>query len=94
MVYVKPAPPVDPALPVGRLESATHAELAAVGREGSIRGIHALVIARQIDQSPPNAVAALSKEYREVLALALEGTKVEYDALDELRARRDAKRAV
>lgn len=94
MVYVKPAPPVDPDLPAGRLESATRAELAAVGRTETIRGIHALVIARQIDQAPPNAIAALSKEYREVLALALEGTKVEYDALDELRARRDAKRAV
>lgn len=94
MPYRKPAPPVNPDAPPGRLESATLTELAAVGREGSIRGIHALVIARQIDQSPSNAVAALSKEYREVLALALEGTKVEYDALDELRARRDAKRAV
>lgn len=77
------------------LTASTLTELAAVGREGTALGQAALLLAYRIDRSQadaPQAVAALVKQHNATLADALRGAGRK-SALDELKARRDAKRA-
>lgn len=81
----------------GPVTAATRRELAAAGREESALGQGALAAARRIDtptSDSGSAVASLIREHRAALAEALDGAKPAMDDLDELRARRDAKRHV
>lgn len=69
------------------------AELDAAGRADTYLGAAALALADRIDQSTAvMGFAALVKELRATMDAALAGVKKVADPLDELRARRDAKR--
>ncbi|MGZ4617166.1 MAG: hypothetical protein ACXV3F_00250 [Frankiaceae bacterium] len=70
------------------------AELEAAGRAETYLGACALALAERIDQSTAvMGYAALIKELRSTMDQALEGVAKETDSLDELKRRRDAKRA-
>jgi hypothetical protein len=71
------------------LLEAVRRELVAAGRESSALGVAALALAAQIDAAPR---ADLVKEFRATLAAAVDGAQAAASPLDELRARRDAKR--
>lgn len=77
------------------LVDAVRAELEAADRLGTIAGQHAMELATRIVAAPGmnTGVAALSKQLQAVLAEALQGVGAVADPLDELRARRDRKRA-
>jgi hypothetical protein len=70
------------------------AELTAAGCEFSSLGAQAIQIARRMTNTfdTGSAFAALSKELRAVMGLAMSSATPEANPLDELRARRDAKR--
>jgi hypothetical protein len=77
------------------LVAAVVAELTAAGREGSALGVQAIHLAQRLDLSrfdTGGGLAALSKELRAVMAAALQNAAVAADPVDELKARRDAKR--
>jgi len=88
------APQVD--RPVTGLIDAVTAELEAAEKLNSVAGQHALELANRIVSAPGmnTGVAALSKQLQAVLAEALKGASKQVNPLDELRARRDRKRAV
>lgn len=88
-----PAPVVDRSM--SGLVDAVTAELEAAGRVNTVAGQHALELANRIVNAPGmnTGVAALSKQLQAVLAEALRNSSVAVNPLDELRARRDAKRA-
>ncbi|AYQ98227.1 hypothetical protein SEA_CHEWBACCA_1 [Mycobacterium phage Chewbacca] len=89
------APPVSSAAPASGLIETVQAALEEAGRLNTIAGQHALELARRIVHAPGmnTGVAALSKQLQAVLAEALAGsTAVAADPVDELKARRDAKR--
>lgn len=88
-----PAPVVNRA--VSGLVDAVEAELEAAGKLNSMIGQHAMELANRIVSAPGmNAgVASLSKELSRVMAEALKVSTAKANPLDELRARRDAKRA-
>jgi hypothetical protein len=76
--------------------AATEAELDSVGRLETPLGQAALVLAVRLEAShrePGTALAALVREHRAALAEAMRGARVAADPVDELRARRDRKRA-
>lgn len=79
--------------PIGpdSLEAATLAHLQEVERADSVLGVQAVSLARLIESpsTMPSAVAALSREFREVMKAAMEGVAAQADPLDELRARRE-----
>ena len=77
---------------LGKLERATLRKLEAAERAETVEGVHALVLAAQIDGAPPAAVGGLSKAFLTAMEVALDGVGIAADPLDELRARRDAKR--
>lgn len=82
----------DPAVATTR--SRVQAELDAAGRGETYLGAAALALADRIDQSTAvMGFAALVKELRATMDAALAGAKAKGDELDELRARRDRKRA-
>lgn len=91
----KPKPPQLVQTPSSGLVDAVRAELEATGRLGTIAGQHAMELATRIVSAPGmnTGVAALSKQLQAVLADALRGANVAADPLDELRKRRDRKRA-
>lgn len=69
-------------------------ELQAAGRSETYLGACALALADRIDQATAvMGYAALIKELRATMDAALEGAEKETDDLDELKRRRDAKRA-
>jgi hypothetical protein len=70
-------------------------ELAAAGRLNSSLGRQAILLAGRIGAPADtgSSVAAVSKELRAVMAKALDDAEAGVDPLDELRARRDRKRA-
>lgn len=74
------------------LVAAVIAELEAAGRRSSALGVQAVVMARAVEAAETGA-AALSKELRAVMAAALRDAPAAPDLVDELKARRDAKRA-
>jgi len=78
------------------LIAAVTAELEAAGRLNTVAGQHALELANRIVNAPGmnTGVAALSKQLQAVLAEALRdaATSGAVDPVDELKARRDAKR--
>lgn len=78
------------------LVAAVIAELEAAGRRSSALGVAAIILAREMcgPVFSGAAFAALSKELRATMALALRDVPAAPDLLDELRARRDAKRLV
>jgi uncharacterized tellurite resistance protein B-like protein len=78
----------------GDLVSAVIAELTAAGREQSSLGAQAVELARRMSQfDTGGGLAALSKELRAVMSVALSSAVAADDPVDELRARRVAKRA-
>jgi hypothetical protein len=77
------------------LVAAVKAELAAAGCDGSSLGAQAIQLARRMAPGTfdtGSAYASLSKELRSVMAQAMAGATQAADPLDELKARRDAKR--
>lgn len=94
-----PAPVVEltPAAPrpSGGVTEATVAELSAVGAMESSAGRRALVLAGLLDDPPPmslGAVAGWSREHGAAMVQALASGTGVVSAVDELRARRRAKR--
>ena len=85
----------EPDAPVGAL-GAVLAELQAAGRLDSSAGQAAVALARRIDDGAESSsgLAALTREMRAAMAEALSRVEASGDALDELRARREARRAV
>jgi hypothetical protein len=85
--------------PLSGLEQAVARELEQAGQFGSLRGQVqgqiALELAYRIGsgRESATAVAALVKELRATMAAALAGVAPAADPLDEIRARRDRKRA-
>lgn len=88
-------PPAADGGDVPLLIAATISELVAAGRLGTTIGQQAVKLAeRMVNRSETgSAVASLSKELRATMVEALKGTAQEADPIDELRARRDRKRA-
>jgi hypothetical protein len=79
------------------VQDATRAELEAAGRLDSAAGRKALALADLIDNPPPltwSSIAGWSREHGAAMAAALAGAEVATtrSTLDEIRARRDAKR--
>jgi hypothetical protein len=73
---------------------ATLAELSAAGRESTALGTAALALAARIDVGADtgSALASAVKQLGATMAEALQGVRGSTSLLDELRARRDAKR--
>ena len=95
----KPPKPTaeDESTPPGAVEEATLAELRAVDRVATAAGQRALALARLIDSPPKGSLGSAAGWHREhgsAMALATAGTEVPRasSVLDEIRARRDAKR--
>lgn len=78
----------------GAVELATRARLEAAGRAGDALGLAALTLARRIDADidTGSGLVALVREHAQTLAAAMEGVAPTQDPLDELNARREAKR--
>lgn len=78
----------------GPVAARTRRELAEAGREDSALGQAALVMAWRLDQraDTASAMAAGLKQLEATLSSAVRGATVVSSPLDELRARRDAKR--
>lgn len=76
------------------LAAAVRAQLDAAGRAGSPLGMQAVTLAARVESPHETgaAVAALSRELRTVLDVALAGVAVAADPVDELRVLRDRKR--
>ncbi len=73
--------------------SSVLAELTAAGRQNTALGVLAVQLAQRMTQfDTGGGLAALSKELRAVMAAALQEAPASADLIDELRARRDAKR--
>ena len=83
--------PVEP----GRVHARTLAALQSAERDETPLGAVALTLAEQIDAGGHAATgyAALAKQLEATLASALDGVKLTVTAVDELRARRERRRA-
>jgi len=77
------------------LTDAATRELEAADRLDTVLGQAALVLARRIESPMETgaSIASMTKQLRETLADALKGAQQAADPLDEIRARRDSKRA-
>lgn len=86
-----PAPVAD----VGIVYAATLAELSEAGRAETTLGAKCLTMAARIDarQDTGSALASLVKQHDASMVEAVKGAVIVRSALDELRARRDAKLA-
>jgi hypothetical protein len=81
---------------VSSIEEATRAQLEAVDRARSPLGQIALLLARRLDENRRESgmgVAAVVREHSRVLADAVRGASAAADPVDQLRVRRDRKRA-
>jgi hypothetical protein len=89
-----PKPQAD--APISGTLGAVVAELRGAGRLDSSAGQAAVALARRIDDGAESSagLAALTREMRAAMAEALSRVEASGDALDELRARREARRAV
>lgn len=87
--------PPAPTRPTSGLVDAVRVELEAAGRLDSVSGQHAIELANRIVDAPGmnTGVAALSKQLQAVLGEALRASTKQANPLDELKARRDRKRA-
>jgi hypothetical protein len=91
---LRPAAQVVDARPAaGGLRASVLADLEAAGRDGSPLGLAALALAERIDARADTAagLAAAVKQMQSTLAEALRGAEAG-DILDELSARREARR--
>lgn len=81
----------------GPLETAALAELAAVDRAETLAGAVVLALARRLDAAGADdtgsSYAALSKELRAALVVAVAGAEQAADPIDELRKQRDRNRS-
>lgn len=91
-VAAKVAPPPPPKAP--SVSDSVRAELDRLGLVGSVAGTAALSLAARIDAQSESgaAMAAMVRELRATMAEASAGAVAELDVLDELRARREARR--
>lgn len=92
------ADPVEPVAAEGEgpVTAATLSELNSAKRAGTALGESALALARRIDGAARDSgasLASLAREHRATLAAALADAESAADPLDELRMRRDRKRA-
>lgn len=78
---------------VGELPAQTRAQLEAAGRLDTVIGQQAVRLAEQICVETGSSLAALNRELRATMAEALADVAPVADALDELKARREARRA-
>ena len=78
----------------GKVVAATLATLRSAGREETVAGAAALALAEILDAGSQSgsSAAALVKELRATMDEALAGVRTTTSLVDELRARRDAKR--
>lgn len=78
--------------PLSVFES-TKATLEAAGRADQPLGVAALLLAARVDLATDtgSSLAALVKQLEATLKEVMRGVKIEHTAVDELRARRDAK---
>jgi len=99
-----PPPPTPPVVSLSQaddgdtttndLNKATKAELEAAGKLDTSLGQQAMSLAvRMGGFDTGGGLAALSRELRAVMAEATHGAKASVDVVDELRARRNAKRS-
>lgn len=90
-----PPPPVVDAGPSDGLVGSVRSELEQLAQIDSVIGQHALEIAKRIVGAPGmnTGVASLSKELSRVMGEARSVSTVAADPVDDLKARRDAKRA-
>lgn len=88
------AAPVQPVTVSTSTVEAVRAELEAAGRTHTHLGAAALALAERIDAATAvMGFAALVKELRATMEAAVAGVREAADPVDELRARRDNKRA-
>lgn len=94
-VPVPKAPAKDPVdVQEPALVVSTIATLTAADRLETPMGVHAVELARRLTRpDTAGGTAALSKEWRAVMAEALRNVQAAADPVDELRKRRDAKRS-
>src|SRR6266568_4528361 len=91
-VSTLPAPATDGS--VVSTEDLVRADLEAGGRLATPLGGMAMQLARRVDQATAvMGYAALVKQLMATLDAAMKGVAVRTDAVDDLKARRDAKRA-
>lgn len=92
---VKPKRTRKPKPPTSGTLAAVVAELTDAGRLDTSAGQAAVALATRIDQGAESSsgLAALTREMRAAMAEALANVAQAGDALDELRARREARRA-
>jgi hypothetical protein len=91
-----PSPPVTDLEDEDSVWVTTRAELKTAGRLGTSLGKVALKLAARLDADVRESgmgVAAIVREHSRVLAEAVKGAHIAADPVDELRARRDSKRA-
>lgn len=76
------------------LVASVRSALAEAGRESTVAGQMALELAVRVANRKElgSSVASLAKQLRETMAEAVAGVAAAADPLDEIRARRDAKR--
>lgn len=79
----------------GPLEASARAELESFGRAETLAGGVVLALARRIDQAGPmdtgSGFAALAKELRAAMAVAVAGAEQEADPIDQVRGQREKK---
>lgn len=90
-----PAEAAAPSPEAAAVVEVTRRQLEAAGQVETVLGRQALVLAGRLGSTREtgSAVAAVSRELRAVMAEAMRGIAAEADPLDDLRARRDRKRA-
>lgn len=80
---------------LGPLEQQAHTELESFGRAETLAGGVVLALARRIDQAGPmdtgSGFAALAKELRAAMTVALAGAEQEADPIDQVRKQREQK---
>jgi hypothetical protein len=80
----------------GPIAHHTRAELEAIGRLETALGQVVLALAKRLDAAdnePGTAMASLAREHRTALEVATRGAHRAADPLDQLKTRRDYKRA-
>jgi len=94
-IPLRAATPDDREAPPSELERAVARELDEVGRLGTVAGQVAVLLAQRIAgrRETGAATAALAKQLHVTMTEALGGVAKAADPLDEIRARRDRKRA-
>lgn len=94
--HVAPVTPLPTSTETGPVETEAKRHLSGLGRESTVLGQAALALARRLDagRDTGTAMASLAKQLQATLDSATEGVTTAADPLDELRARRDAKRNV